>query len=64
VTHGRDGDQASAVVHGIDHAVVARPYAQVRPIASQGNDAGRTRIGGESVDELGDRLADGQVKLS
>jgi hypothetical protein len=63
VAHGRDGDRVSAVVNAIDHAVVARPYAQVRPAAGQGRDTRRARIGGESVDELGDYLADRGVEL-
>jgi hypothetical protein len=63
VAHGRDGDHAGAIVNAIDHPVVTRPYAQIRPVAGQGRDTSRARIGGESIDDLGDRLTDRRVKL-
>ena len=63
VAHSHDGDHASAVVNGIDHPVVTRPYAQVRPVAGQGRGTSRTRIDGEPVDDLGDRLTGSRVKL-
>jgi hypothetical protein len=63
VAHGRDGDHASAVVNGIDHPVVTGPHAQIRPVAGQGRDTSRARIGSESIDDLGDRLSDRRVKL-
>jgi hypothetical protein len=63
VTRGRDGDHASAVVNGIDHPVVTGPHAQIRPVAGQGRDTSRARIGSESIDDLGDRLTDRRVKL-
>jgi hypothetical protein len=63
VAYSRDRDGASAVIHGVDHPVVTRPDGQVRPVSGQRRDASGTRIDGEPVDDLGDRLADGRVKL-
>src|ERR1700722_2214726 len=63
VAHGRDGDHAGAVVNAIDHPVVTRPYAQIGPVAGRGCDTSRARIGGESIDDLGDRLTDRRVEL-
>jgi hypothetical protein len=64
VADSRDGDHAGAVVNGIDHPVVTRPYAQVWPVAGQGREASWARIDGKSVDNLGDRLTDRRVELA
>jgi hypothetical protein len=63
VAHGRDGDHVSPVVNGIDHPVVTGPHAQIRPVAGQGRDTSRARIGSESIDDLGDRLTDRRIEL-
>lgn len=56
VAYRRDGDHAGAVVDGINHPVITRPYTQIRPVAGQGCDTSRARIGSEPIDNLGDRL--------
>ena len=63
MAHGCDGDHAGAVVNAVDHPVVTRPYAQIGPVAGQGCDTGRARIGGQPVDDLGDRLTDRRIEL-
>jgi hypothetical protein len=55
----RDRDDASAVVHGIDHAVVARAHTQVGPMASERPHAWRPWIAGQAVDNLGTALRTG-----
>jgi tetrahydromethanopterin S-methyltransferase subunit C len=62
MAHRRDHDDASMVIHGVDHAVVARADAQVRVVASQGHSAGRPRVGAESLNDLGNRLTRGAIK--
>ncbi len=59
----RDGDEAGAVVHEVDHPVVAGADAQVGPVAGKGSCAWRARIDGQIVDSLGKGLAGDRVKL-
>jgi hypothetical protein len=63
VPYSSDSDNMSAVVHGIDHAVIAGADAQVRPMAGQWQEARRARISGQAVDDLSDRFAHGRVEL-
>jgi hypothetical protein len=58
-----DRDRASAVVHCVDHPVVARADAQVGPVAREGPRSWRAWIGGQDVDDPGNGLAGGRVKL-
>jgi len=58
-----DSHGAGAVVHGVDHAVIAGSDAQVRPMASQRQETRRPRISGQAVDDLSNRLLHGRVEL-
>ncbi len=59
----RGRDHAGAVVHGVDHPVVASADAQVGPVAREGPYTRRAGIGGQVVDGPGNGLADGRVEL-
>src|SRR5215468_7171899 len=63
VPYSGDSDDAGAVVHGVDHAVIAGSDAQVRPMASQRQETRRPRISGQAVDDLSNRLLHGRVEL-
>jgi hypothetical protein len=63
VPYSSDSDNMGAVVHGIDHAVIAGADAQVRPMAGQRQETRRARISGQAVDDLSDRFAHGRVEL-
>ena len=63
VPYSGDGDDVGAVVHGVDHAVIAGSDAQVRPMASQRQETRRPRISGQAVDDLSNRLLHGRVEL-
>ena len=58
-----DGDDAGAVIHEVDHPVVARAHAQVRPVTGESSHAWRSGIDGQAVDNLGNSLAGEGVKL-
>jgi hypothetical protein len=59
-----DSDDAGAVVHGVDHAAIARADAQVRPMASKRQETRRPWITGQAVDDLSDRFPHGWAELS
>ena len=63
VPYSGGSDHAGAVVHGVDHAVIAGADAQVRPMASQRQATRGPRISGQAVDDLSDRLPCGRVEL-
>jgi len=63
VPYSGDSDGAGAVVHGVDHAVIAGANAKVWPLASQRQETRRTRISGQAVDDLSDRFPHGRIKL-
>jgi len=63
VPYSGDSDDAGAVVHGVDHAVIAGADAKVRPMASQRQTTRRPRITGQAIDDLSDRPPHGRVEL-
>jgi hypothetical protein len=63
VPHNGDGDDAGAVVHGVDHAAIAGADAKVRPMASQRQETRRPRIRGQAVNDFTDRLPRGRIEL-
>src|SRR5258706_13225552 len=58
-----DGDDAGTVIHEVDHPVVAGAHAQVGPVTGESSHAWRSGIDGQAVDNLGNSLAGGRVKL-
>lgn len=60
---GRDGHDVGLGVNGVDDAIVTRSNAQVRTVANELRCASRARLCFEAVDNLGDRLTYGRIKL-
>jgi hypothetical protein len=58
-----DSDHMVAVIHGVDHPIVAGAHSQVWAMPREAPYARWPGIGGEVVDRLGNSLADRRVEL-
>lgn len=57
----RHNDNAGAVIHGIDHAVIPGAHPQIRTVTGKRSGTGRPWVGGQAVNDTRDNLAGGGV---